>query len=637
MKFLLAAINAKYIHSNPGVYSLRAFARTKIPGADIEIGEYTINHQMDLILQDIYRRKPDFIGFSCYIWNISYIMEIVRDVKKVLPEAEIWLGGPEVSYDAKKVLTREPDVRGIMRGEGELTFTELVRAYLQREKTSVPDGYTGESFRGQAKEETSGCAENTRMPENAEGENAHSDRLDLSQIPGITYRAANGEIEEHGPQRLLSLDEIPFYYDDMAGFENRIVYYESSRGCPFSCSYCLSSIDKTVRFRSLDLVLPELQFFLDHKVPQVKFVDRTFNCKREHTLGIWRYLVEHDNGITNFHFEVSADIFDEEELELIGKMRPGLIQLEIGVQSTNPDTIREIHRHMDLVKLKRAVDRVYDYRNTHQHLDLIAGLPYENYESFMRSFDDVYRMRPDQLQMGFLKVLKGSYMEEQVAAYDLKYRGIPPYEVLSTKWLPYSDVIRLKGVEDMAEVYYNSGQFPATMKLLEKRFQRPSEIFVNLAEYYEKNGLTGISHSRLARYEILYRFLEEDMREEERDHVTAAKVPETGQPSLADFRDSLMYDLYVRENIKSRPSFASDQSPYKKEVREFFMAEEENPKWLTDYAGFDSRQMAKMAHLEHMEDGTFVLFDYKKRDPLSGNAGAVRFVYKDGEETWQMK
>ena len=647
MKFLLAAINAKYIHSNPGVYSLRAFARTKIPGADIEIGEYTINHQMDLILQDIYRRKPDFIGFSCYIWNISYIMEIVRDVKKVLPEAEIWLGGPEVSYDAKKVLTREPDVRGIMRGEGELTFTELVRAYLQREKTSVPDGYTGESFRGQAKEETSGCAENTRMPENAEGENAHSDRLDLSQIPGITYRAANGEIEEHGPQRLLSLDEIPFYYDDMAGFENRIVYYESSRGCPFSCSYCLSSIDKTVRFRSLDLVLPELQFFLDHKVPQVKFVDRTFNCKRDHTLGIWRYLVEHDNGITNFHFEVSADIFDEEELELIGKMRPGLIQLEIGVQSTNPDTIKEIHRHMDLVKLKQAVDRVYDYRNTHQHLDLIAGLPYENYESFMRSFDDVYRMRPDQLQMGFLKVLKGSYMEEQVAAYDLKYRGIPPYEVLSTKWLPYSDVIRLKGVEDMVEVYYNSGQFPATMKLLEKKFARPSEIFTSLAEYYEKNGLTGISHSRLARYEILYRFLEEKEVKVEQstpaaedpagmEQKTGVKAAETAvKLTLADFRDSLMYDLYVRENIKSRPSFASDQSPYKKEVREFFMAEEESPQWLTDYAGFDSKQMAKMAHLEHMEDGTFVLFDYKNRDPLSGNTRAVRFRY-DWKGSWMV-
>ena len=561
MKFLLVAINAKYIHSNPGVYSLRAFARTKIPGADIEIGEYTINHQMDLILQDIYRRKPDFIGFSCYIWNISYIMEIVRDVKKVLPEVEIWLGGPEVSYDAKKVLTREPDVCGVMRGEGELTFTELVRAYLKREEL---------------------CAAS----------------LDLDHIPGITYRAESGEVVERGPQRLLSLDEIPFYYDDMAGFENRIVYYESSRGCPFSCSYCLSSIDKTVRFRSLDLVLPELQFFLDHKVPQVKFVDRTFNCKRDHTLGIWRYLVEHDNGITNFHFEVSADIFDEEELELIGKMRPGLI-----------------------------------------HLDLIAGLPYENYESFMRSFDDVYRMRPDQLQMGFLKVLKGSYMEEQVAAYDLKYRGIPPYEVLSTKWLPYSNVIRLKGVEDMVEVYYNSGQFPATMKLLEKKFARPSEIFTSLAEYYEKNGLTGISHSRLARYEILYRFLEEKEVKVEQstpaaedpagmEQKTGVIAAETAvKLTLADFRDSLMYDLYVRENIKSLPSFASDQSPYKKEVREFFMAEEESPQWLTDYAGFDSKQMAKMAHLEHMEDGTFVLFDYKNRDPLSGNARAVRFRY----------
>ena len=639
MKFLLAAINAKYIHSNPGVYSLRAFARTKIPGADIEIGEYTINHQMDLILQDIYRRKPDFIGFSCYIWNISYIMEIVRDVKKVLPEVEIWLGGPEVSYDAKKVLTREPDVCGVMRGEGELTFTELVRAYLKREELCAAAGDIDSGSEMQRQEKTLVSDENTWQPKAVKAETGDRRGLDLDNIPGITYRAESGEVVERGPQRLLSLDEIPFYYDDMAGFENRIVYYESSRGCPFSCSYCLSSIDKTVRFRSLDLVLPELQFFLDHKVPQVKFVDRTFNCKRDHTLGIWRYLVEHDNGITNFHFEVSADIFDEEELELIGKMRPGLIQLEIGVQSTNPDTIKEIHRHMDLVKLKQAVDRVYDYRNTHQHLDLIAGLPYENYESFMRSFDDVYRMRPDQLQMGFLKVLKGSYMEEQVAAYDLKYRGIPPYEVLSTKWLPYSDVIRLKGVEDMVEVYYNSGQFPATMKLLEKKFARPSEIFTSLAEYYEKNGLTGISHSRLARYEILYRFLEEKEVKVEQstpaaedpagmEQKTGVIAAETAvKPTLADFRDSLMYDLYVRENIKSLPSFASDQSPYKKEVREFFMAEEESPQWLTDYAGFDSKQMAKMAHLEHMEDGTFVLFDYKNRDPLSGNARAVRFRY----------
>ena len=639
MKFLLAAINAKYIHSNPGVYSLRAFARTKIPEADIEIGEYTINHRMDLILQDIYRRKPDFIGFSCYIWNITCVMEIARDIKKVLPETEIWLGGPEVSYDAKEVLVREQAVCGVMRGEGELTFTELVGAYRKREELCEAGGHTGDNPETKSQRTDSDSIKYAQQSGAGESETGDSGNLDLDHISGITYRNENGEIVEHGPQRILSLDEIPFYYDDMAGFENRIVYYESSRGCPFSCSYCLSSIDKTVRFRSLDLVLPELQFFLDHKVPQVKFVDRTFNCKRDHTLGIWHYLAEHDNGITNFHFEVSADIFDAEELDLIGTMRPGLIQLEIGVQSTNPDTIREIHRHMDLVKLKQAVDRVYDYRNTHQHLDLIAGLPYENYESFMRSFDDVYRMRPDQLQMGFLKVLKGSYMEERASAYDLKYREIPPYEVLSTKWLPYSDVIRLKGMEDMVEVYYNSGQFPATMKLLEKKLARPSEIFTSLAEYYEKNGLTGISHSRLARYEILYKFLEEKESEAKQSAPVVKNVSgtekkigmkateTTEKPMLSDFRDSLMFDLYVRENIKSRPSFASDQSLYKEEVREFFMAEKESPQWLTDYAGFDSRQMAKMAHLEHMEEGIFVLFDYRRRDPLSGNARAIRFVY----------
>lgn len=572
MKFLLAAINAKYIHSNPAVYSLRAFAKKHRPKADIGIGEYTINHQMDYILEDIYRRKPDFVGFSCYIWNISYVLEAARDLHKILPGCEIWLGGPEVSYDAAAVLEKEPEIRGIMRGEGELTFTELVSAYLS-----------------------------------AEYERIHT-------IRGITYRGRDGKIYENGAQRLLAMDEIPFYYGDMAGFENRIVYYESSRGCPFSCSYCLSSIDKSVRFRSPDLVKKELDFFLEHKVPQVKFVDRTFNCKREHTLGIWRHILEHDNGITNFHFEVSADIFDEEELELIGKMRPGLIQMEIGVQSTNPDTITEIRRRMDLAKLKRHVARVHGYRNTHQHLDLIAGLPHENLESFLMSFDDVYDMAPDQLQLGFLKVLKGSYMAEQVMAYGLKYRAVPPYEVLSTKWLSYGDVIRLKSMEEMVEVYYNSGQFSCTLKLLEKEFSHPSAMFLALADYYETNGLFGFSHSRIARYEIMYDFLRERFGEDEK---------------LSGFRDALILDLYLRENIKSRPSFAGDQSRGKWQIRGFFEAEEAAPVWLTGYEGYDSRQMSKMAHLEAMEDGTFVLFDYKNRDPLSKNANAVRFIYEE--------
>ncbi|MBQ2426306.1 MAG: B12-binding domain-containing radical SAM protein [Lachnospiraceae bacterium] len=571
MKFLLAAINAKYIHSNPAVYSLKTFAKEQRPKADIEIGEYTINHQMDHVLEDIFRRKPDFVGFSCYIWNISQVLEITRDLHKVLPKCEIWLGGPEVSYNAEEILMKEPQIRGIMRGEGELTFTELVSAYMSADYTRI------------------------------------------NQIQGITCRGFSGTFYNNGPQRLLSMDEIPFYYADMTEFENRIVYYESSRGCPFSCSYCLSSIDKSVRFRSLDLVKKELDFFLEHKVPQVKFIDRTFNCKREHTLGIWKHILEHDNGVTNFHFEVSADLFDEEELALIAKMRPGLIQLEIGVQSTNLDTITEIHRRMNLERLKKRVERIHSYRNTHQHLDLIAGLPYENMSSFLMSFDDVYDMRPDQLQLGFLKVLKGSYMAAHVQEYELKYRSVPPYEVLSTKWLSYQDVIRLKEMEEMVEVHYNSGQFSCTLRLLEKEFSHPSSMFLALADYYEKNGLFGFSHNRLARYEILYNFLKEKFAEEE----------------LPKFRDALMYDLYLRENLKSRPSFAGDQSDVKYEVREFFAAEAEKPEWLLGYEGYDSRQLIKMAHMEHMEDGSFILFDYKNRDPLNKNAKAVRFIYEE--------
>lgn len=571
MKFLLAAINAKYIHSNPAVYSLKTFAKEQRPKADIEIGEYTINHQMDHVLEDIFRRKPDFVGFSCYIWNISQVLEITRDLHKILPKCEIWLGGPEVSYNAEEILMKEPHIRGIMRGEGELTFTELVSAYMSADYTRI------------------------------------------NQIQGITCRGFSGTFYNNGPQRLLSMDEIPFYYADMTEFENRIVYYESSRGCPFSCSYCLSSIDKSVRFRSLDLVKKELDFFLEHKVPQVKFIDRTFNCKREHTLGIWKHILEHDNGVTNFHFEVSADLFDEEELALIAKMRPGLIQLEIGVQSTNLDTITEIHRRMNLERLKKRVERIHSYRNTHQHLDLIAGLPYENMSSFLMSFDDVYDMRPDQLQLGFLKVLKGSYMAAHVQEYELKYRSIPPYEVLSTKWLSYQDVIRLKEMEEMVEVHYNSGQFSYTLRLLEKEFSHPSSMFLALADYYEKNGLFGFSHNRLARYEILYNFLKEKFAEEE----------------LPKFRDALMYDLYLRENLKSRPSFAGDQSDVKYEVREFFAAEAEKPEWLLGYEGYDSRQLIKMAHMEHMEDGSFILFDYKNRDPLNKNAKAVRFIYEE--------
>ena len=621
MKFLLVAINAKYIHSNLGIYSLKAYAEKELrkkkkaalagPGeivsgaaeagaqgaerssdgavvtetqsvagvssgqVQVEIAEYTINHQMDQILQDIYRRKPDVIGFSCYIWNIQYIRPFLKDIPKVLPDVKIWMGGPEVYYRAESFLKEEPTVTGVMVGEGEATLAELAEVYGEAEAASKA------------------------------GIGSYHMDAHLEQVRGIVFRKASGEILRTLARPLLPMDEIPFSYNNLEGMEHRIIYYESSRGCPYSCSYCLSSIDKTVRFRSLDLVMKELDYFLERKVPQVKFVDRTFNCKKSHALAIWRYLLEHDNGVTNFHFEISADLIDEEELEVMEQMRPGLIQLEIGVQTTNPDTITEIRRKMNLDRLKQVVDKINGFHNIHQHLDLIVGLPYENYERFCQSFDDVYWMRPEQLQLGFLKVLTGSYMAEKTQDYGLLYHQEPPYEVLATKWLDYGQVLRLKAVEDMVEVHYNSGQYTETLREMEQHWASPYAMFEALADYYERLGYTGIAINRLTRYEILFGFLQE-----------------TEPEKTERYRDLLTYDLYLRENIKSRPAFLRDESPWKTLRREFFQGEEKEPKYLKGYEGYDSRQMAKMAHLEVFGDGRVVVFDYKNRDPLTYNAKA---------------
>ncbi len=576
MKVLLAAVNAKYIHSNLGVYSLKAYADKWLKEeVQIEIGEYTINHQRERILQDIYKRRPDIVGFSCYIWNIAEIRALAEDLPKVLPDTAIWLGGPEVSYDACSVLERLPQAAGVMNGEGEETFTELLRAY---EKA----GAYREALTGTGRE-----------PE-------------LSGIRGLTWRDQRGEIHQNPPRPPLDMSMIPFAYKDLTDFKNRIIYYESSRGCPFSCSYCLSSIDKSVRFRDIDLVKKELDFFLEKRPPQVKFVDRTFNCKKDHAMAIWKHILEHDNGITNFHFEIAADILDEEELDLLAKMRPGLVQLEIGVQTVNPHTIREIRRKMDLDKVEAVVNRINAGKNIHQHLDLIAGLPFENLESFCSSFNRVYRMRPQQLQLGFLKVLKGSYMEEQKDAYGLSFTGEPPYEVLSTRWLSYGDVILLKTVEEMTEIYYNSGQFSHTIEAMEKEFDQPFDLYLALAQWYQRQQGAGDSQSRLNRFEHLFGFIKDRLKD-----------------SAEEYRDKLMLDLYLRENAKSRPSFARDQTPYKEAVKDFFIREEKERKYLRGYEGRDSRQMAKMAHMEVMGDGTGILFDYENRDPLTKNAGTV--------------
>ena len=638
MKFLLTAINAKYIHSNPGVYSLKMFAESQgaaavqgdqnpwedglpcVPlGAEkqeehgpyagvtektareshsmqVEIAEYTINNQMELILEDIYRRKPDMVGISCYIWNIAYALDLVRDIHKVLPDTDIWLGGPEVSYDAPQLLAREPEVFGVMKGEGEEMFAALLECYRTLGCTVRSLGWNEQkNVAAESVADSGRLPELQDRPETARvSEISGNARVSafwhcMSQVAGLTYHGADGIICDQPIRPVMDMSRIPFLYPSLKGFENRIVYYESSRGCPFSCSYCLSSIDKSVRFRDLKLVLPELDFFLEKRVPQVKFVDRTFNAKKSHAMAIWKHILEHDNGVTNFHFEITADLLDEEELELISRMRPGLIQLEIGVQSTNTETIRAIRRKMDLKRLRYVVERINAGTNVHQHLDLIAGLPFEDYESFGRSFNEVYSMEPEQFQLGFLKVLKGSYMHDMVEEYGLKYRGKAPYEVLSTKWLPYSDVLRLKGVEDMVEVYYNSRQFLRTLKLFEQEFESAFAMYEYMAQYYDEQHLTGLNHSRLARYEIFHDLIGQKVEAEQ----------------MGAFEDALMCDLYFRENAKSRPSFALPQAPYKEELRRLVP---------------ELRALGIQVHAEVLRSGEVLLFDYREKDRLNHNA-----------------
>lgn len=589
MKFLLAAVNAKYIHSNPAIYSLRAYAGLELQPY-VELAEYTINQPMTEILADIHGRRPDVIGFSCYIWNWRLIQELLAELPKVLPGIRIWLGGPEVSYDGDAVLERYPQLEGIMAGEGEATFRELLSHYAGESGAAEPPG--------------EGSVERARKT--------------LQEIPGLCLPSGYTSC-----RALLDLDSIPFPYDDLKPFENRILYYETSRGCPFRCSYCLSSIEKQVRLRDIRMVEKELQFFLDHRVKQVKLVDRTFNCSHEHAMAVWRYLLEHDNGVTNFHFEISADILTEDEIELLGRFRPGLAQLEIGVQSTNPAALEAVGRRTDIERLERTVAAIRRRGNVHLHLDLIAGLPYEDYESFGESFDRVYRMRPEQLQLGFLKVLKGSGIWERAGEYGIRYLEQPPYEVLYTEWLSYEDMLRLKRIEEMVELYHNSGQFTHTMPFLEMTFPGPFALYEALADFYGEKGYPAAGQTRAYRCQALLSFADRYDRER-----------------LRVYRELLTYDIYLRENAKSRPEFAGDISVHREAIRDFYSREEQERRYLPGYEGYDRRQLGRMTHLEPFtypvwdlgrmadrygnparEDATyFVLFDYRKRNPLNHEA-----------------
>ena len=654
MRFLLCGINAKYIHSNLAIFSLKAYAdRKKIPGAEIILKEYTINNYVEDILQDLYEEKADVVIFSCYIWNISFVRELAAELKKVSPDVKIWAGGPEVSYAANKFLMENPTFDLIMQGEGEEVFSELIRltveekcrikdVYKQSESKKVLSGIVEKRYsieRKQAVKEEKDIEDKHFAGEDNVYPTNYIDMSKLQKLQGIAVwdfsgEAALGNAESNignktkiintGFATLMNMDTIPFVYEDFHLFEHKILYYETSRGCPFCCSYCLSSVDKTVRFRSLPIVKKELDAFLEAKVPQVKFVDRTFNCNRQRAIDIWSYLVEHDNGITNFHFEISSDLLGEEELELFAKMRPGLIQLEIGVQSTNGETVDAIHRHMDLDKLFHYVDRVHELGNIHQHLDLIAGLPYENYERFGCSFDDLYAHEPDQLQLGFLKVLKGTMMEEEVKKYSILYRNQPPYEVLGTKWLSYDEIILLKGVEELVELYYNSGQYTLTLKYAVPFFESPFRFYEMFSAWYRGKGYHKLNHNRLEKYNILREFLREHIDENEWDTLD----------------EIMLYDMYLRENVKGRPAWAKDTAQYKKEWKALYREQGEKLFPEDVQAGiYDSKRAANQSHIEVFEINIkkfeqsgqvekkhgFCLFDYSRRNPLNRAARTVEW------------
>ena len=459
-KIVLAGINSQYVHLNLAVRYLKKYVEAN-SDLKIEIYETNINNQVFNIIKDIYELNPDKIIFSTYIWNKEYIVEIVKELKKVLPNVEIILGGPEVSYKWEKFMANMPEVDALLLGEGE----NVLLNFLTKEE---------------------------------------------DKVLGVVSRK-NDEIVFNGIEPIIeNLDIVPFPYEDWElEDKTKIFYYESSRGCPFSCSYCLSSIDKTVRYYSLDRVKKDLKRFLDSPIKLLKFVDRTFNLRKERYMEIWKFLLEnYREGIT-FHFEINANIFDDETLDFLEKVPKGYFQFEIGVQSINPETMVAIKRNNILDKLAYNVRRIS--RNIHLHLDLIAGLPYETYDIFKNSFNYVYNLKPEMIQLGFLKLLKGTQMYDEVEKYQYKYYSRPPYEVFSNKFISFGELVKLKNLEKMLDCYYNSEKFRYTCDfVINNNFDTPFAFFEKIADYYDKKGYLKISHKEVALFNILYDFYVEN-------------------------------------------------------------------------------------------------------------------------------
>lgn len=460
MKVVLTALNAKFVHTNLAVRYLKRY--TEKMDYECVIKEFSINDQLERILEEIIKEKPQVVGFSCYIWNIDMVIKLAQLIKKVDNHIEILYGGPEVSYDSMEFLTQN-EGEYLIEGEGEATYREFIEYKL--------------------------CSR------------------EIAGIRGLYRKRADGTVEGSGPRPLLNMDELVFPYVPEDNFENRIVYYEASRGCPFRCKYCLSSTIQGVRFRNIEMVKEELGFLMEKGVTLVKFVDRTFNCNRAYAREIWRFLIGADTR-TTFHFEISADLLTDEDITLLNTAPKGRFQFEIGVQTTNPQVVKNIDRTMSVAMVARKVQQLREKDNINLHLDLIAGLPGEDFESFKKSFNDVFYMKPHVIQLGFLKLLKGSSMREEEYKWGMTYTPYPPYEILKNNYISYDELIILKKVEEVVDKYHNSGRFNTILKYFYPKFQSPVDFYLKLADFFDKRGYFARSISGVDYYRILLEFNE---------------------------------------------------------------------------------------------------------------------------------
>ena len=532
MKVLLTAINSRYIHSNLAVRYLRAY--TKDMDYECKIKEFSINDREEHVLEQIIEEEPDVVAISTYIWNVEMVERLANLIKIVNPSIEIVYGGPEVSYDSM-IFLKNNEGEYVIEGEGENTYREFIEYKLGKRE--------------------------------------------IESIRGLYYKK-EGNVLYNGSRPAMSLDDVVFPYEEDEDLSNKIVYYESSRGCPFNCKYCLSSTSHGVRFRSIDKVLKELQFFIDKKVKLVKFVDRTFNCNTKHSMAIWNFLINADTN-THFHFEISADILKDEEIELLRKAPLDRFQFEVGVQTTNDDVLRNINRFVNFSDIKEKVQELLSIRNIKQHLDLIAGLPGEDYDSFVRSFNDVHSIKPEEIQLGFLKLLKGSAMREESSKYDMKFSPYPPYEILSTNKISYKEIIILKKVEEVVDKYYNSQKFNNILKYFYNKYDRPYDFFYDLAMFFDKKGYFNKNIGNSEYYKVFLDFNMEILKNDDVylrdiirfDYLTFNKkrgMPEFLRDSITKEEEAAIKEKYVKKysfREYSIEKFAINIDKYVKEGR----------------------------------------------------------------------